>query len=179
MSESAPTEPAAGQVNVSALLDQAATKSAVAWVDVPDDRAYAVWHVWTDGAFLVVSGPGEQHLPWLPETVEVLLRSKDTGGRLLRISASAEVISPEDSRWSACADALKGERLNATDDVVARWAAECTVHRLTPFGAPGETYLAPREEPARAAPAPSAATTRVRRPWHWRGRPQRRRRLRR
>ena len=66
-----------------ALLAEAATKSGLLWVDVPGDRAWPAWHVWVDGAAYVVSGPGEQALPELPESVVLVLRSKDTGGRLL------------------------------------------------------------------------------------------------
>ena len=66
-------------------------------------------------------------------------------------------------------------RLNATDDVVARWAAGCTVLALHPYGTPVEApghYGA--ASGARPVP-PSSATTAGWRPWHWRGRPRRRR----
>lgn len=178
MSDAAPTEPPARHVNVTALLAEAAGKSGVVWVEVPGDRAYAVWHVWHDDAFLVVSGPGEQHLPWLPEEVVVALRSKDSGGRLLRTHARAVVLDPGSEEWTAAAELLRGERLNATGDVLARWAAEGTIHRLTPFGAPAETFLEPDGGDGRVRPGHASATTGGWRPWHLRGRPQRRRRQR-
>ena len=77
--------------------------------------------------------------------------------------------------WETVTEALRAARLNATDDVVARWAVECTVRAFNPFGAPVEgpgSYST--GSGARPVP-PSGATTAGWRPWHWRGRPRRRR----
>lgn len=165
-------EPAA---NVTALVSEAMTKSGVIWVEVPGDRAWPVWHAWAAPHAYVVNGPGEQHLPWLPEEVVLVLRSKDTGGRLLRVPARATVLPAADPRWQTAVDALAPVRLNATDDVVERWRASCAVTMLSPYGAPVEGpghYL----DTSGAAPPPaSRATTVTWRPWHWRGRPRRRR----
>ena len=162
-------------LNVTALFAEAATKSGLMWVQPPGDRAWPFWHAWADQTVYVVSGAGEQTLPWLPERVTLLVRSKDTGGRLLTVSASVREVRPDDDRWAAATEALKGERLNATDDLLDRWARECTVRALTPYGAPLE---APGSygngSGAAAVPASDATTTRWR-PWHWRGRPRRRR----
>jgi hypothetical protein len=126
-----------------------------------------------------VSGPGEQHLPELPAQVELTFRSKDTGGRLVRATARAERLTPDDERWEAATTALRAGRLNApAGDTVERWARENVVTALVPL-----TLL---EEPGRyddrsgaAPPVPSPATTDSWTPWHARGRPRRRRRLRR
>jgi hypothetical protein len=159
-----------------ALLAEAASKSGLLWVDVPGDRAWPAWHVWVEGAAYVVSGPGEQTLPALPRDVVLVLRSKDTGGRLLRVPARAEPLTPQDPRWEPATDALKAARLNApAGDVVGRWAAEATVTALVPqlplLEGPG------RDDDASgaAAPAPTPATTRTWQPWHFKGRPKRRR----
>ena len=48
----------------------------------------------TNLLFNVVSGPGEQYLPWLPDEVVVVFRSKDTGGRLLTLHATARALEP-------------------------------------------------------------------------------------
>ncbi len=178
VTEDAPAAAAPRQVNLSALLAEAAAKSGVIWVEVPGERAHAVWHEWQDGAFLLVSGPGEQHLPWLPEDVSVALRSKDTGGRLLRVHARVERIDPDHPDYDAVAETLRAARLNATGDVRTRWAAECTIHRLRPYGSPTDTFDAPTGDPERAAAPGAAGTTARWLPWHWRGRPQRRRRQR-
>lgn len=169
------TAPVAAPLNVTALFAEAATKSGLMWVQPPGDRAWPFWHAWADDTVYVVSGPGEQTLPWLPEDVRLLVRSKDTGGRLLTVSASVREVGAADEGWAAATDALKGTRLNATDDLLDRWARECTVRALSPYGAPLE---APGSYPSGsgAAPVPaSEATTSHWRPWHWRGRPRRRR----
>ena len=158
------------------LVGEAAAKSGLLWVDVPGDRAWPAWHEWLDGTAYVVSGPGEQALPWLPEEVAIILRSKDTGGRLVRIRARVERLTPQDARWDAATAALKTSRLNSVgDDVVTRWADQCTVTALTPFGDPLEAPGSYDAGSGAAAPAPTPATTRTWHPWHLGGRPKRRR----
>ncbi|HEV7173445.1 hypothetical protein [Pedococcus sp.] len=162
-------------LNVTALFAEAASKSGLLWVDIPGDRAWPFWHAWDGETVYAVSGPGEQTLPWVPERVHLIARSKDNGGRLLTVQAAARELRPEDEEWGPATQALKSERLNATDDLLTRWAAECTVRAFRPFGSPVE---APGSYPTTsgAAPVPpSEATTAGWRPWHWRGRPRRRR----
>ena len=162
-------------VNMTALFAEAAGKSGLLWIDVPGDRAWPAWHAWEADTVFVVSGPGEQSLPWLPDEVVLILRSRDTGGRLLAVRASVRTIAPGDDLWETATEALKASRLNAVGDVVTRWGQECTVRALTPFGAPVQ---APGDYPdtSGAAPVPqSEATTTGWRPWHLGGRPRRRR----
>lgn len=173
--EAAPAAPPAPDPQ-EALLAEAATKSGLLWVDVPGDRAWPAWHVWVDGTAYVVSGPGEQALPELPESVVLVLRSKDTGGRLLRVAARAEPLRPEDARWEPATTALKAARLNApAGDVVGRWAAEATVTALVPQLPLLEGPGGYDDASGAAAPAATPATTRTWHPWHLRGRPRRRR----
>jgi hypothetical protein len=171
----APQEDLPHPVNVTALFAEAASKSGLLWVEVPGDRAWPFWHAWSNDTVYAVSGPGEQPLPWMPDEVVLVARSKDTGGRLLAVHATARTITPADEDWQPATEALKAARLNATDDLDARWAAECTVRAFQPFGAPVEgpgSYATT----SRAQPVPpSEATTARWRPWHWRGRPLRRR----
>ena len=153
-----------------ALLGEAMTKSGLLWIEVAGDRTWPAWHVWDDGAALVVSGPGEQPLPWLPKEVRIILRSKDTGGRLLTVRAHVHVLEPGTPEWQRATDLLKASRLNSVDDALARWAAECTVTALVPFGSPIESPGAYAAHDHREPPARTAATTTSWRPWHWRGR---------
>ncbi|KRE54961.1 hypothetical protein [Phycicoccus sp. Soil748] len=163
------------QLNVTALFAEAAAKSGLMWVQPPGDRAWPFWHAWADDTVYVVSGPGEQTLPWLPAEVVLVLRSKHNGGRLLTVNASVREVGPQDEQWAAATEALKAGRLNATDDVVERWSRECTVRAVTPFGAPLEAPGSYGAGSGAAPVPPSDATTSHWRPWHWRGRPRRRR----
>ena len=129
---------ASAPLNVTALFAEAANKSGLMWVQPPDQRAWPFWHAWADETVYAVSGPGEQTLPWLPEEVRLILRSKDTGGRLLTVQATVHEISPADEAWGQATEALKAARLNAADDALDRWARECTVRAFRPFGAPLE-----------------------------------------
>ncbi|MDQ6895849.1 MAG: hypothetical protein M3171_04465 [Actinomycetota bacterium] len=173
-----PVDPPATLTNVTALVGEAMTKSGVIWVEIPGDRAWPVWHAWVAPTAYVVNGPGEQHLPWLPEEVVVVLRSQDSGGRLLRVKARTRVLTatdPDSSGWVTAVTALQAGRLNAVDDVVERWRTQCAVTALTPFGNPVEGPGHYLDGSGAAAPAPSRATTVRWRPWHLGGRPKRRR----
>lgn len=170
-------------VNVSRLVAEAATTSSVLWVEVPGHgttaaSAHAVWFVWHDDddprsagpAAYVVSGPDEQYLPWLPDTVHLTFRSKDAGGRLLTLPAAVTEVPVDSPEWAAAAEVLRPTRLNAPPDLLQRWRETGTIHVLRPQGRPLEepgTYAAhSRAEPVTPAPG----TTVRRRPWHWRGR---------
>ena len=177
MTETAPRPADDGipAVNITALFAEAASKSGLMWVQPPGDRAWPFWHAWAEDTVYAVSGPGEQTLPWLPAEVALLLRSKDTGGRLLAVHATCEEIGPQDEGWAAATAALSAARLNATDDLVERWARECTVRALRPFGPPVEAPGSYGTASGAAPVPPSTATTTRWRPWHLRGRPRRRR----
>lgn len=95
---------ATAAASATALLGEAMAKSGLLWIEVADDRTWPAWHVWDDGAALVVSGPGEQPLPWLPKEVRVILRSKDTGGRLLTVRAHVHVLEPGTPEWQRAAE---------------------------------------------------------------------------
>ncbi|HMM94121.1 hypothetical protein [Phycicoccus sp.] len=175
----APTPPAGA--DVTRLTNEAATKSGLLWVRTPDGATHPVWHVWHDDgdergtgpAAYVVSGPGEQHLPWLPDEVEVVLRSKDTGGRLLTTHATVRTLDPGTDQWDAAVEVLRPERLNATgtpEEVAERWREHDTIHVITPHGRPVE-QPGHYDDASGARPVrPAAPTTARWRPWHWRGR---------
>lgn len=169
---------------IAALVAEAASKSGLVWLRVPgSDRPWPAWHVWHEGAVLVVSGPGEQDLPELDGEVEISLRSKDSGARLLTLSARATPLDPASEEWAEAAAALASSRLNSAHspaDLPAHWREVGTrVTRLVP----GDDV---REAPGRhddasgaAAPQPTPATTSGWRPWHAGGRERRRLRLKR
>ncbi len=162
--------------NPLALAEAALNAAGIIWIEVPDERPYTVWHAWVAGSdgqpgtAYVVNGPGEQTLPWLPSQVTLNLKSKDTGGRLTRVAAKAEVIKPDDPRWEAAAAALSSGRLNSTDDVLTRWREQCTITALTPVGTPLEQPTQPDESSGVQRITGSKGTTATWKPWHIRGR---------
>lgn len=173
-------------VNVTRLVAEAATKSGLLWIRLPQGATHPAWHVWHDDgdprgtgpAAYVVSGMGEQPLPWLPEHVELIFRSKDTGGRLLTIPAQVIEVTPESPRWDAAVAVLLPERLNFGEDgeaVDARWRAGCTIHILTPHGQPTEQPGEYAAQSGAAVVTAATGTTAGWRPWHWFGRPATRR----
>ena len=162
-----PEHPDASAALAAALLGEAMTKSGLLWIEVDGDRTWPAWHVWDDGAALVVSGPGEQPLPWLPPEVRVILRSKDTGGRLLTVRAHVHVLEPGTPSGSAPPRLLRASRLNAVDDSLTRWAAECTVARAGALRRPRSsrrgripptTIGPPRRAPPRRRPRGARGT---------------------
>ncbi|MDX3456596.1 hypothetical protein PV396_32385 [Streptomyces sp. ME02-8801-2C] len=145
-----------------ALVEEATKKSGLIWVQGPTGPARALWHVWHEGAAVLVGdGPGEQPLPGLSEgaEAEVTVRSKDKGGRLVVWAATVEELAPRSPEWEAAVAELKGKRLNAPDGEAMpdRWARECRVVRLVVRA--GGTRPLP-EGSLSAPPLPSPATTR-------------------
>ncbi len=161
-----------------ALVAEACSKSKVLWVRPSDGvRDHLAWHVWHDSAVYVIYGVDEQMLPVLDGATEVIVRSKDSGARLVRFLARAEVIPARTPEWDAAADALSAARLNAQNvsDQRERWATGCMISKLVPLrllaSGAGES-----DTPSGAASPPTTgATTNSWRPWHFGGRPQRRR----
>ncbi len=148
----------------SALVDEAGRKSAVLWVAIPGAlQPLGAWHVWLDGAAVVVHEGDEQTLPGLRATgrAELLLRSKDKGGLLVRVPVRVEAVEPGTGEWDTSVAALHAARQSAPDGEAqpARWAATSLVTRLVPDGpvleGPGTYPVQDR----RAAPVPTPATT--------------------
>src|SRR2546421_10215549 len=110
-----------------ALVEEAAKKSSLVWVQGSEGPAVALWHVWHNGAVcLVGGGPGEQPLRGLADggTATVTVRSKDKWGRLVAFQARVTELAPHGEAWQAAVDELKGKRLNAPDaeTMPERWA---------------------------------------------------------
>ena len=156
-----------------AIVEEAGKKTPMLWLAAePGGRAYAAWHVWADGAALLVSGGQEQDLPVLDELgpdrrVVVTMRSKDTGGRLVGWFGTAETVGPDDDDWPALVTELHAKRLNSPDGEAApeRWRRESVITRIVATGelleGPGHMSRGSR----RAEPPGSPATTRGRLPF--------------
>jgi len=148
-----------------ALVEEACRKSALVWLRPLGARhAVPAWHVFTDGAVHVVGGGIEQELPDLAEgaELEVTVRSKDTGGRLLTFRARAVRVRPDDEAWATVVPELHAKRLNPPDGEQQphRWARESTVLRLQATGRLVESPGHPSHRSHAAEPPGSPATTR-------------------
>jgi hypothetical protein len=146
-----------------ALIAELARKTGVSWVRY-EGRAHAVWHVWHDDALCVVSGGDEQPLPDIEDgaRVEVVLRSKDNGGRLVTWAGTASVVRPGSEQWGPVTDALVPGRLNTPDLATTAdgWADTSVVRRIVPTGEVVESPGDLSDDAHRATPEETPATTR-------------------
>jgi len=157
-----------GELLDRALVEESAKKSGLVWVSTGSGSGAGadrpVWHVWHEGAVVVVGEGAEQPLHgWAQgDAVTVTVRSKDTWGRLLAWPARVEELPPGSAAWSAAVEELKAKRLNSPDfeRVTERWARESRVLRFVPVGGSSQRPGALPEESHAAAPLPTPATTR-------------------
>ena len=156
------TEPSADAFTA-ALTAEVGKKTGVCWLRY-DGRDHAVWHLWHDDALYVVSGGNEQPLPGIEsaDTVEVVMRSKENGGRLLTWEGTVSVVRPGDELWEPVTTALVADRLNLADLEVAAddWAAHSVVSRIVPTARVVEAPGALPDDAHLAVPQETTATTR-------------------
>lgn len=164
------------EVNVSALTSEALNKSTVLWLR-SNGRDRATWFATGDDELahhvLLASGGPEADLGDLPDEVELILRSKGSGGRLLTLRAEARRIDPGNPLWESAAHSLLGERLNSPSDLVEQWRTETTLWSLAPYGAPVQAPGMPGPDSTARVDAPittGEGGTKPRRPWHLGGR---------
>ncbi len=159
------TEPSSPQdpAFTSALVAEVSKKSGVCWLRY-DGQDHAVWHVWLDDALYVVSGGDEQPLPGIEELtgVEVLMRSKESGGRIVTWVGDVSVVPPDEERWEPVTAALVAGRLNLADLKAApeEWAERSVVSRIVPTDRVVEAPGRLSDEAHLATPRPTSATTR-------------------
>jgi hypothetical protein len=130
-----------------------------------------VWHTWAQDSLCLVSGGQEQRLPDPAEALgdgdraEVVLRSRDTGGRLVTWVGAVSVLHPGDPLWEPVTAALVAARLNLDDPETTadHWAEHCVVRRIVPTGELVESPTSLDDGPHHQAPPESPATTRARR----------------
>jgi len=154
---------------MSELVGEVQRKTAIAWLTVGEAPAYGVWCLGVDDALYVISGPDEQPAPGLAGTAEALVTARgDHGGRIVTWPVTVTRVWPGTDEWDTVAPQLAAKRLNATgtaEAVVARWAAGCAISRLTPSGGPILTGGALPDDGQAAAPVPTPATNRTRKPF--------------
>lgn len=151
---------------ITALIAELGKKTGVCWLryDEPAARARAAWHIWYDDAVHLVAGGDEQPLPGLDaaDRVEVTMRSKENGGRLVTWVGRVSVVRPGDESWDGVTTALVADRLNLADLDTAKdqWAAGSVVVRIDPTGEVLEEPGALSDDDHAAPPPPTGATTR-------------------
>jgi hypothetical protein len=125
---------------VDPLVEESARRSGLVWVALDGDPVpHPVWHVWHDGAVLLVTGGAEQPLPGAAQAARAVVsaRSAERQGDLLtRWTADVEHVQPGTARWDEVVPLLHESRLNAPDgeQQPARWARDSRVLRLVPDG---------------------------------------------
>ncbi len=162
-----------------ALIAAAGTKAGLLWLSADaSPRPRPAWYAWRDGAAYVVHEGIEQALPWLDESVavQVVVPSKDKGGRVVTWVARPVPVAAGSPEWDAVVGDLHAARLNPPDGEAQpqRWARESRITRLEPTGevleAPGSMTAGSHS----AEPPDTPATTRPPLPYVW-GRRARRR----
>ena len=85
-----------------ALVDEATRKSGLIWVGAAGEPPRPVRHIWHDGGAYLVVGGREQELPGVDvvQTVSVMVRSKDKGGRLVTWTAKPRQVVPDGDEWA-------------------------------------------------------------------------------
>ncbi|MFN8075942.1 MAG: hypothetical protein U0Q15_11050 [Kineosporiaceae bacterium] len=172
----APAGPLTLTPTAAALAAEACSKSAALWVRPVSERQHRLaWHVWHADAVHLVSGMGEQLLPSLAGEVEVAVRSKDDGSRVITFIAQGQEILPSSADWAPAVDALIAARLNAPDqeETRTRWAGGATVYRLVPVAYESLGAGDDASEVGAVRPPRIPATTVGPQPWHVGGRKRR------
>lgn len=148
------------------LVEEAARKAAIAWLEVDGQPPYPVWCLWLDGALYVVHGHGEQPAPGLAEAARVVVRLRgDHGGQIIAWPAEVTTLRQTDDAWDTAAPALAAKRLNASgtaEALVQRWAERAHLSQLTPI----ESEPLPQGRESQAAPPrPTPAANRTKKPF--------------
>ncbi len=143
-------------------------KAGLVWLAWSGRRAVPAWFASVDGSYVVLAdrdGSAEQPLPGLvdADTVEVVVPAKPATARLSAWSATVRRLEPGSEEWTAAAQVLRTERLNAAGlgNQLERWQTQADLLVLEPTGAISAAY--DDSHPA-VTPAETSATTRGKRP---------------
>jgi hypothetical protein len=142
-------------------------KAGLVWLSWNSGRPLPAWFATVDGQYVVLADAAEsaeQPLPGLSTagSAEVVVPAKPATNRLASWMATVRRLEPGSEEWTAAAQVLRTERLNAAglDTQLERWKTEADLLVLEPTGeiteAAGRYDATPRAE----APVGTTATTR-------------------
>jgi len=126
-----------------------------------------VWHVWSEGACYVLTGPGEQPLPGIVPGGRCQVTARNVaGGRAIAWTAAVEALDPVAPEWASVAPKLAAKRLNGGDPlaVLPTWPGRLTILALRPTGDQATSQTGLPDDSQAAAPMASPATTPYRMP---------------
>ena len=138
-------------------------KAGLVWLAWDGRRPVPAWFAHVDGQYVVLadsSDGAEQPLPGLATagSVDVVVPAKPATNRLAGWKATVRRLEPGTDEWTAAAQVLRTERLNAADldTQLDRWRTQADILVLTPTESTGQYDDSPHAE----APVPTRATTR-------------------
>ena len=138
-------------------------KAGLVWLAWDGRRPVPAWFATVDGQYVVLADSGdgaEQPLPGLATatSVDVVVPAKPAMNRLAGWKATVRRLEPGTDEWTAAAQVLRTERLNADDldTQLERWRTQADILVLAPVESTGQYD----DSPHAAAPVPTRATTR-------------------
>lgn len=142
-------------------------KAGLVWLAWDGQRPVPAWFATVDGQYVVLADAAdgaEQPLPGLAAApaVEVVVPAKPATNRLASWKATVRRLEPGSDEWTAAAQVLRSERLNAAelDTQLERWRTEADLLVLEPTGEISESAGRYDATPRAEAPVPTRATTR-------------------
>ena len=146
-------------------------KAGLVWLSWSGGRPAPAWFATVDGQYVVLADAAdgaEQPLPGLATagSAEVVVPAKPATNRLASWKATVRRLDPGSEEWTAAAQVLRTERLNAAglDTQLERWKTEADLLALEPTGEITEAAGRYDDTPRAEAPVGTAATTRGRAP---------------
>ncbi|WP_238150801.1 hypothetical protein [Kribbella sindirgiensis] len=146
-------------------------KAGLVWLAWDGGRPVPAWFSTVEGQYVVLADSAdgaEQPLPGLAAAaaVEVVVPAKPATNRLASWKATVRRLEPGSDEWTAAAQVLRSERLNAAelDTQLQRWSTEADILVLEPTGEISESAGRYDARPRTEAPVPTRATTRGKAP---------------
>ena len=146
-------------------------KAGLVWLSWNGGRPAPAWFATVEGQYVVLADAAdsaEQPLPGLATagSAKVVVPAKPATNRLASWQATVRRLDPGSDEWTAAAQVLRTERLNAAglDTQLERWKTEADLLVLEPTGEITEAAGRYDDTPRAEAPIGTTATTRGKTP---------------